>query len=36
MESNNDISRLKELGWYEESTIEEGLLKVIEFEKNSL
>lgn len=36
MESNNDISLLKELGWYVESTIEEGLLKVIEFEKNSL
>jgi nucleoside-diphosphate-sugar epimerase len=34
MQSNNDISLLKELGWYVESTIEEGLLKVIEFEKN--
>ena len=36
MQSNNDISLLKELGWFVESTIEEGLLKVIEFEKNSL
>ena len=36
MKSNNDISLLKELGWNVESTIEEGLLKVIEFEKNSL
>ena len=36
MNSNNDISLLKKLGWNVESTIEEGLLKVIEFEKNSL
>ena len=33
MESKNDIRLLNELGWHAESTIEEGLLKVIEFEK---
>ena len=36
MESNNDISLLKKMGWYVESTIEEGLLKVIEFEKRQI
>jgi CDP-paratose synthetase len=36
MESNNNISRLKELGWFLETNIKEGLLKVIKFEKNNL
>ena len=36
MESNNNVSRLKELGWETENNIEEGLLKVIKFEKNNL
>ena len=36
MESNNNVSRLKELGWATENNIEEGLLKVIKFEKNNL
>lgn len=33
MESNNDISKLTELGWYPKVSIENGLLKVIEFER---
>lgn len=36
MESNNNVSRLNELGWRTENNIEEGLLKVIKFEKNNL
>jgi CDP-paratose synthetase len=36
MESNNNVSRLKGLGWTTENNIEEGLLKVIKFEKNNL
>lgn len=36
MESNNDIGRLKKLGWYPKTKIEEGLLEVIKFEKNNL
>ena len=33
MESKNDVSRLKELGWLPKVSINNGLLKVIEFEK---
>lgn len=33
MESNNDVSRLKELGWFQKTSIKEGLLEVIKFEK---
>ena len=36
MNSNNDIAKLKELGWSNKYKIEEGLLKVIEFEKGRL
>lgn len=36
MESNNNVSRLKGLGWTTENNIEEGLLEVIKFEKNNL
>ena len=36
MESNNNVNRLKELGWRKEINIEEGLLKVIKFEKNKV
>lgn len=36
MESNNDISRLQKLGWTAETTINKGLLEVINFEKNKL
>lgn len=34
MESNNDISKLLDLGWKPKVTIDSGLNKVIEFEKN--
>ena len=34
MESENDISKLKHLGWKVKTSIEEGLLGVIKFEKN--
>jgi len=33
MESNNDISRLKKLGWKPKTSIKEGLLEVIKFQK---
>lgn len=33
MESKNDISRLKELGWIPKTTIKEGLLEVIKYEQ---
>jgi len=33
MESNNDISRLKKLGWDAKTNIQEGLLRVIKFEQ---
>lgn len=33
MESNNNIGRLKQLGWLPKFSIKQGLLKVIEFEK---
>ena len=36
MESNNDISRLLQLGWKAKTTIQEGLVEVIKFEKNNL
>lgn len=36
MDSNNDIIKLKELGWSHKFKIEEGLLQVIEFEKSRL
>jgi hypothetical protein len=36
MQSNNDISPLIELGWKPNTTIKEGLLKVIKFETESL
>jgi len=36
MDSNNDITKLKELGWSHKFKIEEGLLQVIEFEKSRL
>jgi len=36
MESENDISKLTQLGWEPKIAIEEGLLKVINFEKNKL
>lgn len=34
MESNNDITKLTKLGWKAEIVIEEGLNRVIDFEKN--
>jgi CDP-paratose synthetase len=36
MESNNDISKLNKLGWEAKKTIKEGILTVIEFEKNKV
>lgn len=36
MESNNDTTRLTELGWRPNIEIEEGLISVINFEKNKL
>lgn len=33
MESNNDVSRLQELGWDAKTNIQDGLLRVIEFEQ---
>jgi len=36
MESNNNVSKLNQLGWEAKTAIEEGLLKVINFEKNKL
>tara|TARA_R110002126_G_scaffold286935_3_gene439244 strand:- start:20959 stop:21825 length:867 start_codon:yes stop_codon:yes gene_type:complete len=36
MESKNNISRLKKMGWFQEVSINKGLLKVIEFEKNNI
>ena len=36
MESKNDISKLKNLGWLSKISILEGLLEVIKFEKNNL
>lgn len=36
MDSNNDITKLKELGWSHKFKIEDGLLQVIEFEKSRL
>lgn len=36
MESDNDISRLKELGWDAKISIHEGLLEIIKFEKNNI
>jgi CDP-paratose synthetase len=34
MESNNNVSRLKELGWFPKTNIKEGLLEVIKFQKS--
>ena len=36
MESNNNITRLKQLGWLPKFSIKQGLLKVIEFEKKNI
>lgn len=36
MESNNDISLIKKLGWSSKTRIKEGILKVVEFEKNNI
>lgn len=36
MESNNDISRLKELGWDAMTNIQDGLLSVIKFERTNI
>lgn len=36
MESNNDISSLKKMGWNAKTSIQDGLLEVIKFEKNNL
>lgn len=36
MESNNNINRLKQLGWLPKFSIKQGLLKVIEFEKKNI
>lgn len=36
MESNNDIGHLKKLGWTAKTSIKEGLLEVINFEKKKL
>lgn len=36
MESNNDITILKKLGWVAKISIEKGLDKILEFEKNNI
>ena len=36
MESSNDISRLNNLGWYAETTMNDGLIRTIKYERNNL
>lgn len=36
MESSNDVSRLNNLGWYAETTMNDGLLRTIKYERNNL
>ena len=36
MESNNDVSRLNDLGWFAKKNINDGLKSVIDFEKNNI
>ncbi len=36
MESSNDVSRLNNLGWYAETTMNDGLIRTIKYERNNL
>lgn len=36
MESSNDVTRLNNLGWFAETTMNDGLIRTINYEKNNL